>query len=227
MIRYILLMVIICAGCNPTLKRCECISANVELKVYNDMMNELVEKRSYDLYLGTDEEKIYKMYSANPADTVQIDKKVIELQHEIYDDSSRHCIIYLDTTNNPKLKGWSRYLKMDTSRFSMELREFIKQVSTDTDAAIDTLTAVQQKFSSSDFNLCTSRMKLFSAPISDTGCIIGKVQVSRMVFHPSGEKAMVFVRFRCGGLCGYEEFLLMEKDQDRWLIRKSLRLSVS
>lgn len=53
-------------SCHPHYKKCNCSSKNEEIKAYSEILNEIVDHRSYNLYLGEDEERIFKDYVAHP-----------------------------------------------------------------------------------------------------------------------------------------------------------------
>src|SRR5262245_20642448 len=92
--------IIIFISCKPEYKKCNCESKNEELIAYSEIVNEIVDHKSYNYYLGKDEERIFEDYVKNRGDTNRIDKEVIRLQNKIFDDTSRFCTIYLDTAAN-------------------------------------------------------------------------------------------------------------------------------
>src|ERR1017187_8102824 len=82
-------------SCQYDYKLCDCNSKDEQMKVYNDILNELVEHHFYNLYLGRDQEKIIKEQAARNPDTSKIKKEVIQLQNKLFNDASKFCVIYL------------------------------------------------------------------------------------------------------------------------------------
>jgi hypothetical protein len=208
------------AACKPTYKKCNCESNNDELKAYSEILNELVEHSFYNFYLGTDEERVFKEYAKAPLDTIRINREVVRLQNTIFDDTGRFCIVYLDTSVR-KFNQMSG-LQKDTSDYAMQLRSLIQEVADFSPSICDTIGAVQTKYLSRDFTLCTSKIKMLSDNKSDSNaCIIGKVRLSKIFFNPSKDKGIMYYEFVCGGLCGHGNVILIEKVNGRWDIIKS------
>jgi hypothetical protein len=73
---FILAALIFDTSCHPEYKKCNCESKNEELKAYSEIINEIVEHRSYNMYLGKNFERIWDQYAKSDADTAKIRKDV-------------------------------------------------------------------------------------------------------------------------------------------------------
>jgi hypothetical protein len=222
MLRFLYFVLFILAtvlACKPTYKKCNCESNNEELKAYSEVLNDLIEHSFYNLYLGPDEEKIFKAYAEAPADTVKINREVIQLQNKLFGDTGRFCIVYLDTTSIKfnQLSGTQK----DTSVFAMQLRKIIQEVTDLSLSLYDTIGSVQTTYLPQDFNLCTAKMKMLPKSRSDSNvCTIGKVRLSKIFFNPTKDRGIMYYEFICGGLCGHGDIIVIEKLKGRWNISK-------
>jgi hypothetical protein len=211
------------ASCVHEYKYCNCETADEQLSAYNDVINELVERRFYNFYLGTDEERIFKMYVEKPADTNRFRAEIIRLQNEIYRDTSRFCTLYLDTILRPGFEKL-KYYETDTGEYSAQFLDIISTVSNNKQAVIDSLNKRQTKYTVAHFSLCSSRIvEIGDVHKSSSKCIIGKVSLSKLIFNGEKNKGVLYYEFECDGLCGKGELLFIEKSNGRWHIYKSLR----
>lgn len=228
--RAFLLLMFILSGlvsCVREYKYCNCEVADEQLSAYNDIINELVERRLYNFYLGKDEERFFKAYVENPADTDRIRTEIIGLQNEIYGDTSRFCTLYLDTLLWHGFENL-KYYETDTGEYSKQFINIISSISNNKQAIIDSLNERQIKYSPADFSLCSSRIvPVEDADKSASTCTIGRISISRLVLNEEGNKGVLYYEFRCGELCGKGELLYIEKSNGRWHIYWSMRSWVS
>src|SRR5689334_14261817 len=111
------LIIFLCIfSCKPEYKSCEIKTKDVYLKAYNDILNEIIVQRSYNRYLGPDD------------DSNLINDKIIRLHNKIFHDTSRFCTIYIDTLLRPAFNSWS-YFQKDTNSFSVAIRNVINKFS--------------------------------------------------------------------------------------------------
>jgi hypothetical protein len=215
------------ASCIHEYKYCNCGAADEQLRAYNDVINELVERRFYNFYLGKDEERVFKVYVDKPADTAKLREEIIGLQNEIYGDTSRFCTLYLDTILRHGFENLKDY-ETDTGEYSTQFKNIISLISNNKQAIIDSLNETQTKYSSANFSLCSSRIvSIGDAYTKSFNCIIGKISLSKLFLNEERNKGVLYYEFRCGGLCGKGELLLIEKSNGRWHIYKSLRSWIS
>jgi hypothetical protein len=206
-------------SCTSEYKKCNCSSKNEELKAYSEILNEIVDHRSYNYYLGEDEERIFKDYVEHPADTIRIQKEIILLQNKIFNDTTRFCNLYLDTIATRKFNSWIHISPNDTSRNGIQLKNAIREISNDIRMVLDTAGSIQTKYFPKDFMLCTSRMKMNSFDTASNQCSIGVIRLSKIAFNAVKNKGLLYYEFvgRDGNL------LLIEKVNGRWIIKMAIR----
>jgi hypothetical protein len=215
------------ASCVHEYKYCHCETTDEQLRAYNDVLNELVERRFYNFYLGKDEEKIFKAYVDKPEDTARLRAEVIQLQNEIYGDTSRFCILYMDTLLRPSF-GNLTYYETDTNEYAAKFINIISSISNNKQAIIDSLNEKQTTYTADSFLLCSSKIvAIGDAQRSPSNCIIGKVSLSKLFLNVEKNKGVLYYEFECGFLCGKGELLFIEKSNGRWHISKSLRSWIS
>lgn len=206
-------------SCHPQYKKCNCSSKNEEIKAYSEILNEIVDHRSYNLYLGEDEERIFKDYVHHPADTIRIDKEVIRLQNNIFNDTARFCTIYLDTIPTRKFNCWAYFIK-DSSEFGTRLQNAVREVSDNPAIVVNTVGSIQSRYQPKDFTLCTSKIEM-SFPLDSTchHCCIGVIRLSKIFFNSTRNKGLLYYEYvgRNGNL------LNIAKVNDRWTIISSIR----
>lgn len=224
---YFVLVITIISSCKPEYKKCEFQTNDDFLKAYNDILNEIIIKHSYNIYLGKDEEKIFERYANNMADSENIEKDVIKLQNKLFGDTSRFCTMYLDTALRPAFNPWS-YFQKDTNSYRIKIRNLISTFSENGQAIIDSLNSIQRKYFPQDFKLCTANIKSLSELETDTTkCYIGKVAFSKLILNNTKSKGLLYYEFKCGGLCGYGSLIMVEKIQNEWMIKQSLTTWIS
>jgi len=197
------------------------------MKIYNNILNELVEHHFYNRYLGKDEEKISIEYTSDNPDNAKIKREVIQLQNKLFNDTGRFCNIYLDTLYRPYFNQWT-YFQNDTGRYATEMKDLITAFSTDGQTVIDSLNSMQLSLKPSDFQLCTSRVLSIRDLESQEGkCAIGIVSFSKVFLDEAKTKGLLYCNFRCGGLCGKGELLVIEKINNRWTITETVGTWIS
>jgi hypothetical protein len=222
-----ILVVSIIFSCKPEYKKCEFQTSDDFLKAYNDILNEIITKHSYNIYLGKDEEKIFERYVNDMDDSVNIGRDVVKLHNKLFGDTSRFCTIYLDTSLRPALNPWS-YFQSDTSSYRIKIRNLISEFSDNGQMVIDSLNSTQTKYLSQDFKLCIANIRSLNELQIDTAkCYIGKIAFSKLILNNTKDKGLLYYEFDCGGLCGYGSIIKIEKVQNNWKIEQSLRTWIS
>ena len=195
--------------------------------MYNDILNEIIVKHSYNIYLGDDEEKIFKRYVHESADSVNIRKDVIKLHNKLFRDSSRFCTVFLDTLLESAFNSLL-YYETNTNDFSHEFVTTIEEFSQHGYAIIDSINTPQKKYSANHFKVCVADIKSIQEVNMETeGCYIGKITFSKLVLNSARDKALLYYELKCGGLCGYGSLIVVEKNDTFWTIKKSLQTWIS
>ena len=217
------ILFVLLISCKPKYSQCEIETPDPYLKAYNDLFNEIVVKRAYDIYLGKDEERIFKEYLHFPKDSNRIEKEVIRLHNKLFNDTSRFCTIYLDTLLKPEFNSW-RKIQNDTSAYSSKLQSMLTIFSKDGQEMIDSLNSIQKRYTAQNFTLCTAIIRPISQLKVDTPkCQIGKIVLSEIIFNKLYDQALLYYEFECGELCGYGSLIYAEKKNGHWYIKQSIK----
>jgi hypothetical protein len=219
---FIILAVILFNSCHHDYKLCDCNSNDYQVKIYNDILNELVEHHFYNMYLGKDWELIDNEYDSHPSDTSKIRKEIIQLQNKMFNDTARFCNIYLDTVFMQPFKQWTQY-QNDTGWFTKNTKDLIFSFSTDVQSVIDSLNSMQLRLDASDFHLCTSKVLSIGDSNNQQGkCGIGIISFSKLFLDKNNNNGLLYYNWRCGELCGKGELLRIEKVNNRWIIIQTI-----
>lgn len=226
-ILFIILTTITLSSCRYDYKLCDCDSADEKVKIYNNILNELVEHHFYNRYLGKDEEKIFNEYASDNPDTAKISRELIQLQNKLFNDTARFSNIYLDTIYRPYFNQWS-YYQSDTGRYARETKDIISTFSTDGQSVIDSLNSMQLGLEPNDFKLCTSKVLSVRDLKTQKGKgTIGIVSFSKVFIDKTKTKGLLYCNFRCGEFCGKGELLIIEKINNRWTITETIGTWIS
>ncbi|MGC3945551.1 MAG: hypothetical protein QM762_13710 [Chryseolinea sp.] len=225
--RLIIFGFIVLTSCNLEYKTCDFDSPDEQVRIYSHVLNELVERHFYNFYLGQEEERIFKLSTSDNPDTAKIEEEVTQLQNEIFHDSAKFCNVFLDTTLRREFNPWTYYVR-DTSSYATQLKKVIRLFSDEGGQVIDSLNSMQERISPKDFHLCTSRvLSLADIRNHENKCVIGVVSFSKVFLEKSGRKGILYYSFRCGGLCGKGELLIIEKVKNRWTIVDGMIMWIS
>jgi len=205
----------IIVSCNPDRKVCEFTSDNEELLIYNNILTDLVENRMHGRYLGGQEEKIREeyYYDREEVDTAQIDNEFTKAHNELFNNPSRFCILYLDTTGRQRYFYDSLGLVPDA-----DLKQLINEYTKDERAAIDKLNDFPG-YSLSNFGLCTARLEYGTAQADTTVCSIGRVRLSRPILNHKRIQGLMYYTWKCGELCGHGGLMRIHKVNEKWIIK--------
>lgn len=226
-ILFLLLSTLTLSSCHYEYKQCEFNSSDGQLKIYNDILNELVEQNSANSYLGEKLEEIHDEYNLNPADSIKIRNKIIKRQNELYDDPTQQCTVFLDTVYRAEF-SLQLHLLHDTTKYTAEIITLITSFSSDGQIVIDSLNSIQKRFKPEDFHLCTSKVRsVRDINNPEIKCGIGIVSLSKVFLDTSKYKGLLIYNFYCGDMCGYGLLLEIEKVNNRWVIIKKIRTWIS
>lgn len=211
----------------PQYKKCEVQTNDASLKIYNDILNEILVKGTYQYYLGKDVEQIFTRSTYNEADSANIKDDVVALHNKLFGDTSRFCTLYLDSRMRPAFKPWAEEEK-DTAQFNQEIVKMVRSVGLDGQRCVDSLNTVQTRYPANAFHTCIAKLKPIEQQKTDKPlCVIGVIAFSKLILSNTGDKGLLYFDFRRGELCGYGALLTIKKVQGNWVIDQSLMLWVS
>ena len=215
----------------PEYKVCEFTTNDKELKLYHDILTELIEQHFHNGYLRYVSEYLEKYPSTLEfSDTAAFKKDLILAQNRLFNDTSKFATIcyrsslergpwgYSDRT------GFSTLSKTDTAKYIREIKAFITSFSPVWESVADTIAKAQTNYTSESFNLCTSNV-IACEQYRDAD--MGVVRFSKAFLNEDKTKALLYYEFTCGGKCGKGEIILAEFDSQRWTIKKVRQLWIS
>ncbi|OON69315.1 hypothetical protein B0919_08475 [Hymenobacter sp. CRA2] len=207
-------------------------SAARQLQVYTDVLNQLVEQRWNDRYLGPDERRISQVRTdayLHHADTTGLQREVNRLRQNLMQQPERQSAVCLQAEFRPFLPPWSYFQGEGVlTPIGGRLMGMLQSVAgAAVRTALDSLRTGQRQLRAANLRLRTARVQ--SAPTPAPGssankewylkpCSIGMVSLSRLVFNTSKTKCLLAYNFYCGGKCGQGELLVAEKRGGRWVI---------
>lgn len=233
---YNILILTVLASClTPDYKICEFETKDAELKLYHDILTELIERHFYNRYLqqvAGELEDRYPDTTIHFADTAKFQKDLVRLQNKLFNDTAKFETIgyrsslvegpwkhiYKDTSN------FLAFATADTTKYMREIRTFLTSFSSDWKSVADTIAKSQTKYTSDSFKLCTSRVipgqRFYESDI-------GVVAFSKVFMNEDNNKGLLYYEFRCHGKCGKGEVILVQYTNERWTIKKVMQLWVS
>ena len=195
-------------------------TTDVRLSVYKSILDELVTKHFYNLYLGADFEKLEEKFHYK-RDNPDYLRELDTLRRRVNSDTLMQSAICLrhefSAINRTQLGSES---PKDSASIQAGLRQMFQQVPMDYKVVHDSLVTPQQKFLADDFKPSSYRVKT-------RHCSIGIISFSNIYFNKERNKGFLYYEFDCGEKCGKGEVLLIAKQDGLWTIEKWIRMWIS
>lgn len=218
-----ILLVTYCGDRNPANQ--EVKKMDERLKLYNDVLNELVENHFYDLFLGKENitrlQKSYLLDISNP-DTINYNRELRELKTLIKSDTARQlsiCFLKDLVMLRNYFQVFTESEILDGKSGSPGFRSDLEEFSPNPSQVLDSLKEIQHQNSYKDFN-----PQYFKISNNREDCKIGKVGFSKIYFNESHNRAILYYEFVCGEKCGKGEMLTVELDNGKYVIKKRSEL---
>ncbi|MBO9153583.1 hypothetical protein ACFOTA_15285 [Chitinophaga sp. GCM10012297] len=218
----LLIFLTLAAACRQELKFEASDTGDARLDAYNDLLNEIVARRTYNIYLGEDEEKLFDL---GIKDSAAARKEKVRLHNRLFGDTSRFWTLVLDTFRMPQLND-AETEQREYPDAAGRLFPLLDSISPDRQAVIDQLNTNMDEYPPAAFSLHTARTRPMEEARRRNEWIIGRLRLSRMVFNKRMDKALVFYEFKCGDLCGRKELLQLENKGKGWRITRSMSFAV-
>jgi hypothetical protein len=187
-----------------------------QLNVYSDILDELVEKHFYSLYLGTDFEKLEEQFDYD-RDQPEYISEVEKLRIAVASDTTRQRSICVGNEFSfVELSQLSIENFNDSINNPGDPRNMFKHVSSDYNAVYHSLITPQQ--------LSTDHFHPSSFKVNNGQCEIGMISFSKVFFNTQGDKGLLYYEFVCDEKCGKGEILTIENKAGLWTIQKNGRL---
>jgi len=232
---YILILILLIACSKPQYKICEFETTDIELKLYHDILTELIEQHFHNGYLRQVAIEFADKYP-NPtldfADTAEFNRDVILLQNKLFNDTSKFgTICYRPTLASGPWKYFfsntSDFLtsaRADTTKHMRNVKELLTSFSSNWESVADTLAKPQTKYTSESFKLCTSKVVSCEHYYESS---LGVISFSRVYMNNNKTKGLLYYEFMCGGKCGKGEIILVQYMNERWTINNIIQLWIS
>ena len=205
---YLLSLTILYSCSSPEYKICDFETDDKELKLYHDVLSELVERHFYNGYLNqviTKElREKYPGWDIEFEDTTEFKNDLILLQNKLFNDTAKFETICYRTTlfAGPWKHGYSgsddfvAMAKNDTTQGVREIKEFLTVFSSNWESVADTLAKPQTKYTGENFKLCTSKVvsceKFFQSDI-------GAVSFSKVFMNEDNTKGFYIMTLCVAG----------------------------
>lgn len=193
----ILLSSLLITNCKEEMKKCVSQSTDTNVKLYNDLTDQLIPYFFREDYLG--EKRYFDSLRVHNED-LYIEEKT-KAHNEIFNHPEKFCNLYIDST-----KSKNTYFATSSKNFITghpdahineikSRKELLKEFSSNTD--IIKKFSTRSSIKANQFNLCTAKvLDLVEYDKHKNECEIGVVYFSEIVFDPSKKRALVFVDHR-------------------------------
>ncbi|MBC6610063.1 hypothetical protein H8B15_03960 [Hymenobacter sp. BT507] len=198
-----------------------------QIKVYNDILNDLIKNHFYGYYLGDASDTLYSKNNRVRTDTSAINTDARILTLALLSDSTKLCTIYLnEDPASEKILSWK--IDMNTS-YGQKIENMLKKYSDNVSGIITKLSMRQSLYKSKDFHSSIARissvynMKEYNIDTrtirgKEDKCVVGIVSLSNIVLNKNKDKGIMYYEFYCGGRCGRGELAEIEQVDGRWHI---------
>jgi hypothetical protein len=197
----ILLSSLLLTNCKEELKKCVSQSTDTNVKLYNDLTDQLIPYFFREDYLG---EKRYfdslRVASIINHDDIYLEEKT-KAHNELFNNPEKFCNLYIDSTKNKNTDFATGSKNFITGHpeahinYIKSRKELLKEFSSNTD--IIKKLSTRSSIKANQFNLCTAKVLDLAEYDKHTNeCEIGVVYFSEIVFDPSKKRALVFVDYR-------------------------------
>ncbi|WP_431608709.1 hypothetical protein [Chryseobacterium sp. 'Rf worker isolate 10'] len=183
----ILLSSLLITNCKEEMKKCVSQSTDTNVKLYNDLTDQLIPYFFREDYLG---EKRYFDSLRVHDDDLYIEEKT-KAHNEIFNHPEKFCNLYIDSIKN-KNTDFATGSTEDNIKYIQRNKDFFKDFSNSPDI-IKNL-SIRSSIKANQFNLCTAKVLDLAEYDKHTNeCEIGVVYFSEIVFDTSKKRALVFV----------------------------------
>ena len=139
------------SSCRHAYMRCECNTNDSQLRMYNEVLSDIIEHHFYNAYLGQDWFKVMQAKGYLEYDSAKIAEEGARLQNKLFNDTARFRTFYLDTVFRSRLNTWEVCLR-DTQRCSLE-RKLVNDFSANGQQMMDSLNSGLSFYKPADFHL--------------------------------------------------------------------------
>lgn len=189
-------------------------------RLYNDILNELVTRHFYNLYLGEQAvEDLDLKYSIHATDTARYNSEIGKLRQRVEADTSQQKFICISNELRYGPYRLLRNFNADSVQFFSWIKSITANLSNNFHAIADSVNTAQVRYKARDF-----RAPTFKISRQFRNCEIGVVSFSKVFLDKLGEHGVLYYEFVCGAKCGKGEILIIEYIKDKWIINEHHRI---
>lgn len=181
------------------------------LKIYNNVLNDLLENYLYHSYLGRDAQYLLADYLVSKKiDSITFTKKLNYLKNKIIFNDSLKGTLYLDEIYS----GYERDIKFLDFQEGFKEEEVLLQIRKNNYIPIK---AFKTEF---------VKLKKISNKKVDTlnTFEVGELSLSKFLLNKDKSKGILYFAFICGGDCGEGSIILIKKTNNKWYVEKKQTL---
>lgn len=218
----ILLSSLLITNCKEEMKKCVSQSTDTNVKLYNDLTDQLIPYFFREDYLG---EKRYFDSLRVHDDDLYIEEKT-KAHNEIFNHPEKFCNLYIDSIKN-KNTDFATGSTEDNIKYIQRKKDFFKDFSNSPD--IIKKLSTRSSIKANQFNLCTAKVLDLAEYDKHTNeCEIGVVYFSEIVFDSSKKRALVFVDHRIKkDYYGRNAIFKLRLHDNYWEIEDAMLVSTS
>lgn len=217
----ILLSSLLLTNCKEEMKKCVSQSTDTNVKLYNDLTDQLIPYFFREDYLG--KKKYFDSLRVHNED-LYIEEKT-KAHNEIFNHPEKYCNLYIDSTKSKNTDFAADSIE-DNIKYIERKKDFFKDFSNSPD--IKNL-STRSTIKANQFNLCTAKVLDLAEYDKHTNeCEIGVVYFSEIVFDPSKKRALVFVDHRIKkDYYGRNAIFKLRLHDNYWEIEDAMLVSTS
>ena len=211
----ILITIFLLISCNINKKENKVEENNVKieidtLSVYNDILNNLLEKHLYNQYLGREWERLFIDLHKKKIDSSLYLKQLNTLKNNIIENDSLKGILYINDVFN----GYER----DINFLKLPKEFHVDQVK----RQIGKKNHLQLDYLKSNF----VKLKSLSNKKKDTSKVfeVGILSLSKFTFNKDKTLGILYFEFICGETCGEGSLITIKRTNNKWHVKKEYTL---
>jgi hypothetical protein len=215
-LKFIIVIIVTLISCNIDIKnnRNSIKSVNTKIsesKIYNDILNELIEDHFYYRFLGEERNSLLVKFYHKKIDSITFNNEILKEKEEILKAPVKKSIIFLDKRKK-KNNNFTKYLQNIKSE---DINKFL--VKKDLSIVKDSLGFKNLRLDKSSFDLKLANIKNLNYRLPND-YNIGYFGFSNLFLNNSRDQGLVFYYINCGAKCGELGLLLIHNVNNKWTI---------
>ncbi len=214
-LKFIIVIIVTLISCNVDIKnnRNSIKSVNTKIsesKIYNDILNELIEDHFYHRFLGKERNSLLVKFYRKKIDSASFISELEKYQKGILNSTRKKSVIFLKTNVNNT--DFSRYRNIIHSE---RINQFIE--NNRIDKISDSLNFINTRLKPSNFNLKLANIQILKEEFPSK-FDIGYFAFSKLFINQNIDQGLLYFFVNCGPKCGESGILLIVKENTTWEI---------